>query len=356
MNSSLPAATRRADRSAFTRTELLAIVCALGLLCAMAVSIFARAQAFATSPACLENARQLTLAWSLFATDHGDALPNNFTIPDTLATISAKTYANWAHNILDWSTTPANTNLVLLTNSTLFAYTQKDPVVFSCPADVFLSPAQKTKGWTRRVRSYSMNAFMGAYSLAPSDPTYRGKNPFAPNYRQFMLSTSIPNPAKTLVFIEEHPDSVNDGYFLNTPPVSSSWLDLPASYHEGAGVVSFADGSAEVHAWLYASTKKPIKTGLLSNLSIPSAERGDLEWVVTQMTVDPTTLGITYGKNNELAIVWSDLPTNYVLETTSNLPNDGWTNVASTNATLRGQKSSRSGLTGEQGFFRLRRQ
>ena len=59
---------------------------------------------------------------------------------------------------------------------------------------------------------------------------------------------------------EEHPDSINDGYFLNKPD-SLQWMDLPASYHNGAANLAFADGHLETHKWRFASTKPPARPG-----------------------------------------------------------------------------------------------
>jgi prepilin-type processing-associated H-X9-DG protein len=66
------------------------------------------------------------------------------------------------------------------------------------------------------------------------------------------------------VFIDEHPDSINDETLqLYMPaagiwPAPIAWNDVPASHHNGAGVLSFADGHVEIHKWLDANMKVPV--------------------------------------------------------------------------------------------------
>ena len=54
--------------------------------------------------------------------------------------------------------------------------------------------------------------------------------------------------------IDEHPDSINDGYFINNPS-GTAWQDIPASYHNGACGFSFADGHSEIKKWKSATSK-----------------------------------------------------------------------------------------------------
>ena len=74
-----------------------------------------------------------------------------------------------------------------------------------------------------------------------------------------------PGPSMTWVFVDEHPDSINDWLFgLHMPaanlwPQAASWDDMPASYHNGACGFSFADGHCEIHKWLDANSKPPIR-------------------------------------------------------------------------------------------------
>jgi prepilin-type processing-associated H-X9-DG protein len=74
-----------------------------------------------------------------------------------------------------------------------------------------------------------------------------------------------PGASMLWVFVDEHPDSINDGLFgMHMPastswPAAAAWDDVPASYHNGACGFSFADGHGEIHKWLDAQTKPPIR-------------------------------------------------------------------------------------------------
>ena len=57
-----------------------------------------------------------------------------------------------------------------------------------------------------------------------------------------------PGPANLWLFIDENPSGINDGSFICDPQIQN-WIDYPASYHNGAGGMAFADGHAEIHKW-----------------------------------------------------------------------------------------------------------
>jgi prepilin-type processing-associated H-X9-DG protein len=60
-------------------------------------------------------------------------------------------------------------------------------------------------------------------------------------------SDFVLGPANTWVTIDENPASINDGWFVHES--KTSFVDYPASYHNGAGGLSFADGHSEVKKW-----------------------------------------------------------------------------------------------------------
>ncbi|MDA1276652.1 MAG: hypothetical protein O2960_21750 [Verrucomicrobia bacterium] len=79
------------------------------------------------------------------------------------------------------------------------------------------------------------------------------------------------------VTIDEHADSINDGYFINGFNVGQ-WGDIPASYHNGSGSLTFADGHAELHKWLSRTTKVPVKTQY-GTLPFDAPGRQDFKWL-----------------------------------------------------------------------------
>jgi prepilin-type processing-associated H-X9-DG protein len=160
--------------------------------------------------------------------------------------------------VLNWETNNAdNTNSANVVGSGIGPYTGATAAVYRDPSDNVLSKTQRDLGWVSRVRSYSMNAMIGDAGTY----TQSGFNVNFPNYTQFFKATSIPQPSDIFVFLDEHPDSIDDGYFLDSYTESSTnaptWTDLPASYHNAAGSFAFADGHSELHHWQNKSTVQP---------------------------------------------------------------------------------------------------
>ena len=102
-------------------------------------------------------------------------------------------------------------------------------------------------------------------------------NRFNPNYAQFFMLTQIPYPSQIYVFLDEHPDTINDGFFMNRWD-EYKWGNLPASYHNRAANLSFADGHVERHAWQVGSTVKPSVQGGAGGTT-DAAPPGDYEWM-----------------------------------------------------------------------------
>jgi len=268
---------------AFTLVELLVVIALIGILAALLLPVLSKARIRTQGIACMNNNRQLCLAWLLYADDHGDRLPYNLGGQADHDSVAPKTDLNWVNNILNWSSAnPDNTNTATITEASLAPYANKQVNIYRDPADNVLSAAQREAGWTGRVRSYSMNAMVGdAGELSKS-----GRNSNNPNYLQFFKLSSIPKAANIFVFLDEHPDSINDGYFLNTWP-TREWIDLPASYHDGAGAFSFADGHSQMQRWRHTLTKPPAQPLVITEfpVSVPDGQESDLSWVLQRMSV-----------------------------------------------------------------------
>src|SRR5437763_1392900 len=164
----------------------------------------------------------------------------------------------------------------------LTAIANRTARIYRCPTDHALSETQKQAGWVARVRSYSMNAMVGD---AGNNSLY-GTNIFNPQYRQFKRSTDFERPTEIFVFLDEHPDSINDGYFLNRLD-DLEWTDLPASYHNGAANFTFADGHAQGHRWLNKATQPPARPDATAlPFSVDASQRADFDWVIQRTSVE----------------------------------------------------------------------
>lgn len=268
-------------REGFTLVELLVVIAVVGILASLLLPALARSKARAQGVFCLNNARQLTLAWLMYADDHGSRLPYNLGGDVSRKTVAEKNPLNWVNNIMNWEPDQDNTNTTTITEASLSPYASRVVSIYRCPSDNVLSEIQRRVGWTARVRSYSMNAMVGN----AGDLSSSGVNQNNTNYVQFFALSAIPRPSEIFVFLDEHPDSINDGYFINKA-YKWDWIDLPASYHNGAGCFSFADGHSEMHRWLFPSTKRPARPdGAQLPISIPRIEWGDFDWVMDRMSV-----------------------------------------------------------------------
>lgn len=61
------------------------------------------------------------------------------------------------------------------------------------------------------------------------------------------------------MFIDEHEDTMDDGWFDFTDGDQDAYGELPASRHEGVGVLSFVYGHVESHKWLDERTMRPVQ-------------------------------------------------------------------------------------------------
>lgn len=262
----------------FTLLELLVVIAVIAILAALLLPALARARERAQGVACLNNTRQLVLGSLLYASDYADRLPYNL----GMAGSSIRTNLNWVNNVMTWGLDSDNTNRATITQASLGPYMSGDTSVYRCPSDHALSAVQRAAGWSARIRSYSMNALAGD----AGDLSSKGHNVNDPDYRQFFKLAQIPHPDDIFVFLDEHPDSIDDGYFVNRA-YNPEWIDLPASYHDGAATFSFADGHSVTHRWALAGTR-PAPWPDAANLPIPlsTGSRADFDWVIAHMSVE----------------------------------------------------------------------
>lgn len=275
----------RAARGAFTLLELLVVIAIVAILATLLTASLREAKSKGHSIACLNHERQLIVAWHVHADENEGRVARNYGITRTLETVADGTFQNWVNNVLDWSTDPMNTNTTLLFAGGIGPYLSGQAEVFRCPSDKALSDAQQAAGWRWRVRSYSMNAMIGD----AGEFTTQGFNTNNPSYQQFFAFTEIPRPSDIFVFIEEHPDSIRDGYFLNNA-YAYQWTDLPASYHSGGANLVFADGHAEYQRWKVRSTRVPPEPLAFDpGQTLQNGERRDYYWLMQRTSVPRTT-------------------------------------------------------------------
>lgn len=256
----------------FTLVELLVVLAILGLLMALLLPVLSRAKAQGQSAQCLNNYRQLQLAWHLYAVDHQDYLPPN-------GRSSMSTYARddvpfwWAQGTMDYTEdNEENIDTNLLVNpqfAQMGPYT-RSPAVYHCPSD--RSEALIGGRSLSRVRSVSMNAYLAALLLCDNQET----QPSGPQ-----RLTEIPQPARVFVFLDEHPDSIGFIQFWVDPEpgLGARFVgSYPGGYHSKGANLSFADGHVERHRWQDARTLMPIRRTQAPGEEA-SPNNPDLEWL-----------------------------------------------------------------------------
>jgi len=282
----------KAGTGGFTLIELLTVIAIIAVLAGLVLPALSRARERARAVICLNNTRQLLLAWQVYADDNDERLPYNLGMTGS----SFRTDLNWVNNVMSWDLSSDNTNLATLTDASLGPFFSGNTRVFRCPSDDALSSVQRSAGWSARIRSYSMNAMVGD----AGNFSTKGYNINNPGYTQFFKMAQIPQPAEIFVFLDEHPDSIDDGYFLDKSPENgggygnaykgAKWTDLPASYHNGATAFSFADGHSSLHRWLQPDTiRPPLPNAANLPIPIPSSPETaieDFDWVMDHMSVD----------------------------------------------------------------------
>src|SRR6185437_8218595 len=264
----------------FTLIELLVVIAIIAILAGLLLPALSKAKAQAQAVACLNNMKQLQLAWQMYAGDHNDSLaPNAW---EACANGLSPQTASWVAGTMCYETMQGwerfysqSTNKLLLVPGgfgSIGQYTLS-PGIYKCPAD---------KSWIAiggqehsRVRSVSMNAFMG-------------KKESEPYFYAFIKASDIidPGPANTFVFVDEHEDSIFGGTFdvdLGFAGPDTWWLQLPASRHSGSGVFSFADGHAQTKKWRDPRTVVPMKHVWRSE-GEPSPHNPDVLWLRERAT------------------------------------------------------------------------
>jgi type II secretory pathway pseudopilin PulG len=252
-NDTLKGGHRTDDRGrlAFTLVELLVVLATVAVLAAVLLPALAEAKPDGRAFQCRSNLRRLTVAWTMYTNDNSD----KFLDP-----------AKWVTGAMDWGSSSWNTDasLMLDTSAQIAPYV-KSAALFKCPADNYQSPLNPGP----RVRSYSLDGALGgspnlgsnyAPGIPPEQRDYR-----APSGSKWtrMSELNKPGPANIYVFLDEHPDSINDGAFMLNAGYyaigNEKWRDFPGSLHNGCVSISFADGRAEMHRWVKARTYQGVE-------------------------------------------------------------------------------------------------
>jgi prepilin-type N-terminal cleavage/methylation domain-containing protein/prepilin-type processing-associated H-X9-DG protein len=261
----------RSAVSGFTLIELLVVIAIIAILAALLLPALGGAKLKAQAISCMNNTRQLMLANHMYVGENSDNYPMAFHGGYNPQNDNWRNQP-WVTGWLDWGTGSDNTNTLYLLDprfAVLAPYFGQAKNIYKCPADIYASTDQRRLGWSSRCRSVSGNIYVGKGNGwakgtwgDPSGPynltIYRGAA--KPS------DLSIPGPAQTWVYMDEHPDSINDaGAFA--PDGANNIPDAPSTAHNGAAGFAFADGHSEIHKWKGPTMGKPRSSGGLKGVN-----------------------------------------------------------------------------------------
>jgi prepilin-type processing-associated H-X9-DG protein len=228
----------------------------------------------------VNNLKQLQLAFQMYPTDNRDYLvkPGN----------SGTEPYSWVQGWLDFNPSNSdNTNQLQLLDKTKAAFAPYMPSAgaYKCPAD---QSSVTIKGVRYpRVRSMSMSQAIGGPGgwLMPSSYNEAQKK-----YKVFIKEGDLgaPGPSNVYVLLDEHPDGINAGGYANMmveSPAAARMIDFPASYHNGAAGISFADGHAEIRKWVDPRTKAPVRYNSNLALNVAQPNNPDIQWLSDRTTI-----------------------------------------------------------------------
>jgi prepilin-type processing-associated H-X9-DG protein len=284
MNTTRPFALKKAGEDGFTLTDLLVVIVTVAILSVLLLPALAGTKPNSQAFQCLENLRQLTLGWQMYASDNNGKLASNGSLQShpPLDIPTSPGYApggNWAQWCPGWANFFDAFADQFIKVGLIYPYVNKLEV-YRCPAD--LRTFRNSGIYYPQARGYSMNCCMAPISppVIPNaiDGRYNSPTVVLVFYKD--TDFTMPGPSMTYVLIDENEYTINDTLFEVGPTMVNHWQDAPAARHAGAGSISFADGHLEMKRW---TDKNVLHATANSFASDPNS--ADWAWLSQRTTV-----------------------------------------------------------------------
>lgn len=276
--------SRNSGRTGFTLIELLVVIAIIAILAAMLLPALSRAKLKTQGVQCMNNGRQMMLAWRMYVEDNIDRVPSAYGNPGDWWPFPSMT---WSGNPVVDGGNPYNWNVDLtVKKSNLWPYCGNSTAIWRCPGDEKWVCTPVKGQLYPRVRSYSMLSWFNG-----SDADYASLG--GVGYVKYTKLSEVlkPGPSMTFAFLDERVDSINDGEWCTSmigwdPLDPSQWhfIDGPGNNHGGATGFSFVDGHSEIHKWKSAKTIPPVGQG---GMWMIEPNGVDVYWVMERSTRKP---------------------------------------------------------------------